>query len=82
LLQPLPIPREPFEVVMMDFITSLPESKWKGHTYDAILVMVCPLTKYVIYELCNLTIDAEGLVKTLFDSLVRFFTMPKHVVSD
>jgi hypothetical protein len=82
LLQPLPIPWEPFEVVMMDFITGLPESKWKGHTYDVILVIVCPLTKYVLYEPCNLTIDAEGLAKTLFNSLVQFFTMPKHVVSD
>jgi hypothetical protein len=50
--------------------------------YDAILVMVYPLTKYIIYEPCNLTIDVEGLVKTLFDSLVQFFTMPKHVVSN
>jgi hypothetical protein len=66
----------------MDFITSLPELKWKGHTYDAILVMVCLLTKYIIYEPCNLTIDVEGLAKMLFDSLVQFFTMPKHVISD
>jgi hypothetical protein len=54
----------------MDFITSLSESKWKGHMYDAILVMVCPLTKYVIYKPYNLTIDTEGLAKMLFDSLV------------
>jgi hypothetical protein len=66
----------------MDFITSLPESKWKGHTYDAILVIVCLLTKYIIYKPCNLIIDVEGLAKTLFDSLVWFFTMPKHVVSN
>jgi hypothetical protein len=81
-LQPLPIPWEPFEVVIIDFITSLPESKWKGHIYNAILVMVCPLTKYVIYKPCNLTIDIEGLAKMLFDSLVWFFIMPKHVVSN
>jgi hypothetical protein len=82
LLQPLPIPQEPFEVVIMDFITGLPESEWKGHIYNAILVMVCLLTKYIIYEPYNLIIDIEGLAKLLFDSLVQFFTMPKHVISD
>jgi hypothetical protein len=66
----------------MDFITGLPKLKWKGHIYDAILVMVCPLTKYIIYKLYTLIIDAEGLAKSLFDSLVHFFTIPKHVVSD
>jgi hypothetical protein len=44
-LQPLNIPRLPFEVISMDFVTGLPESQ--GH--DTILVIVDKLTKYGLF---------------------------------
>ena len=43
LLQPLPNPENHFEVITMDFITELPFS----NSFDAILVIVDKLTKYV-----------------------------------
>ena len=48
-LAPLPVPARPFEEITMDFITSLPPSKWRGHTYDSILVIVDRFTKAVQY---------------------------------
>ena len=44
MLQPIPIPSQPFEVVAMDFIPELPECKG----YDNVLVIVDKLTKYTI----------------------------------
>lgn len=81
LLKPLPVPSEPFEVVSMDFITGLPTSKWENKSYDAILVIVCLLTKFAIYEPTRSDMDAEGLAKTLYRRLLDF-TVPKHIVSD
>src|SRR6267154_1242691 len=45
MLQPIPIPPQPFEVVTMDFIPELPECEG----YDNILVIVDKLTKYAIF---------------------------------
>ena len=41
LLQPIPIPTQPFEVVTMDFIGELPRSQG----YNSIFVLICKLTK-------------------------------------
>jgi Integrase zinc binding domain len=45
LLQPIPIPSQPFKVVSMDFILELPSSSG----FDNILVIVDKLTKYAIF---------------------------------
>jgi hypothetical protein len=49
LLAPLSPPSRPWEEVTMDFITELPPSKFAGVVYDAILVVVCRLTKMAHY---------------------------------
>ena len=49
LLQPIPIPTQPFEVVTMDFIGELPKSQG----YDSIFVLICKLTKYTFFIPCN-----------------------------
>ena len=41
LLQPIPIPMQPFELVTMDFIGELPRSQ----NHDSIFVLICKLTK-------------------------------------
>lgn len=82
LLKPLPKPSEPFEIITLDFITDLPLSKWRGRSYDSILVIVEPLTKYVIYEPTTKDTTSEDLAEVLYDTLVRYFTIPKHIVSD
>src|SRR5258708_39981350 len=49
ILQPIPIPDKPFEVVTMDLITKLPESD----NYNATYVKVCKLTKYAFFIPCT-----------------------------
>ena len=61
LLHPLPVPTQPFEVVTIDFITGLPCLTWNNNEYDAVLVLVCLLTKYVIYILTHKDLTVEGL---------------------
>lgn len=49
-LAPLPIPRDIFEEVTLDFITGLPPARdSSGCVFDAILVIVDRLSKMAIY---------------------------------
>ncbi|KAB2098924.1 hypothetical protein AG0111_0g12851 [Alternaria gaisen] len=48
-LAPLPPPDRPWEEATMDFVTELPPSKIHSIVYDAILVVVCRLTKMAHY---------------------------------
>ena len=78
MLQPLPIPEKPFEVVTMDFITELPES----NGYDTILVIVDKLTKYAIFIPTNSTVDEVGTAKLIFEHVITKFGIPRQFVSD
>jgi hypothetical protein len=49
LLQPIPIPLQLFEVVTMDFIRELPQSK----RFNTIFILVCKLTKYGFFIPCT-----------------------------
>ena len=77
MLQPLPIPEKPFEVVTMDFITELPES----NGFDAILV-IDKLTKYAIFIPTNSTVNEEGTAKLIFEHVITRFGIPRQFVSD
>ena len=57
ILQPIPIPDKPFEVVTMDLITDLPES----NGYNAIYVIVCKLTKYAFFIPCTTKLSKKKL---------------------
>ena len=52
LLQPIPIPSQPFEVVSIDFIPELPSSSG----FDNILVIMDKLIKYAIFILTTISI--------------------------
>jgi hypothetical protein len=60
MLQPIPIPSQPFEVVSMDFIPELPVS----NGYDNILVIVDKLTKYTLFIPMTTTITEKGTAVT------------------
>ena len=62
MLQSILIPSQPFEVVSMDFIPELPESKG----YDNILVIVDTLTKYTLFILTTTTITKKGTAELFF----------------
>ncbi len=79
LLQPLPIPDRPWQVVTMDLITALPRTK-AGH--DAIVVFVDKLTKWATYVATSTSVDAPSLARLFFDHVVRLHGIPSAIVSD
>ena len=82
-LQSLPVPRDRWKDLSMDFVTSLPVStNWKGETYDSILVIVDRLTKMVHYEPVKVTIDAPGLAEVIIDVVVRHHSLPDSIASN
>jgi len=78
LLQPIPIPQQPFEVVTMDFIGELPKSLG----FDAIFVLICKLTKYAFFIPCNVTLTEKKAAQLFFDKIVTHVGLPKQIISD
>jgi len=78
LLQPIPIPQQPFEVVTMDFIGELPKSLG----YNAIFVLICKLTKYAFFIPCNVTLTEKKAAQLFFDKIVTHVGLPKQIISD
>jgi hypothetical protein len=79
LLQPLPVPEEPWSSVSMDFIVQLPKTS-SGH--DAILVIVDRLTKMTRFVPCDTEISAKGTATLFFREVFRSFGMPREIISD
>jgi hypothetical protein len=79
LLQPLSIPNKKWETVTMDLITGLPVTK-NGN--DAIVVWVDKLSKQAHFAATKTTIDAPGLAKLMYETVVRHHGMPTSIVSD
>jgi len=78
ILQPIPIPNKPFEVVTMDFITDLPES----NGYNAIYVLICKLTKYAFFIPCTTKLSEKETAKIFFDKIVCHIGLPLQIISD
>jgi len=77
-LHSMPVPELPFEHITMDFIEQLPPS----NEFDAILVIVCRLTKFAIFIPTTTKLDTMGLVKLFLIHFVAYFGLPKTIVSD
>ena len=71
-LHPLRIPSQPFKVIMMDYVTGLPESK--GRT--ALLVIVDKLTKLATFIPMTATVTAEETAKLLFRKVFKLYRLP------
>ena len=78
LLQLIPIPTQPFEVVTMDFISELPQSQ--GH--NSIFVLICKLTKYTFFIPCDTNLTEKGAAKLFFNKIVTHVRLPKQIISD
>src|SRR5882757_4997454 len=78
LLQPIPIPSQPFEVVLMDFIPELPLS----NGFDNILVIVDKLTKYAIFIPTTNTITEVGTAELFFHHIISKFYILRQVIMD
>jgi hypothetical protein len=79
LLQPIPIPSKPFEVISMDFIPELPKTE-SGH--DNILVVVDKLTKFAIFIPTKTTLNEKECASLLFDNVFTKYGLPLQIISD
>ena len=79
LLQPLPIPTNPWESISMDFMYGLPKTKREN---EGVIVFVDRLTKQAHLEPIPITITAIQTANILFKLIFRNHGLPKEIVSD
>jgi hypothetical protein len=77
-LHALEIPASPFNTILLDFDTSLPDSSSK----DAILVVVSGLTKFVTFIATKTSITALETATLLYKHLVKPFGLPRIIIGD
>ena len=81
--QSLPVPTDCWKDLSIDFLTGLwVFTKWKGETYDSILVIVDRLTKMVDYKPVKVTINTPVLAKVIINVIVRHHGLPDLIVSN
>lgn len=78
LLEPLAIPKRPWESVSLDFITGLP----KVGDLTTILVVVDRFSKYATFIAAPQYISAEDTTRLFFSHVVKYWGLPKDIVSD
>lgn len=78
LLQPLPLPKGPWQDLIMDFITGLPKSEG----YEAIMVVVDRHTKSAHFIALKHPFTATMVAKSFMQNVVRLHGMPLTITSD
>ena len=78
LLQPLPIPKQKWESVSMDFITGLP----KVQERDFLYVVVDRLTKFAYFFSISSDYSAAQVAALFFREVFKLHELPKTIVSD
>ncbi|KAK3036585.1 hypothetical protein RJ639_031202 [Escallonia herrerae] len=78
LLQPLPVPKRPWESVSLDFITGLPKVEDLG----TILVVVDRFSKYASFIATPKYCSAEDTTQLFFKYVVKYWGMPQDIVGD
>ena len=78
MLQPIPIPSCPFEVVSMDFILELPLL----NSYNNILVIIDKLTKWAIFIPCSTKITNIKMAELFFKHVICKYGIPSHIITD
>jgi hypothetical protein len=77
-LRPLPIPKQNFYSISMDFMTNIP--KVAGN--DAIMIIVCRLSKWSAFVPWSKQATAEKVAQLFLDHWVRHRGFPWNIVSD
>jgi len=77
-LSPLGVPKYPWEIVGMVFVTDLPKS-FKNN-FTAILILVCHLTKMAHFVPCHKEITAKDTVDLFIENCYTLHGVPKVIV--
>ncbi|KAL0373054.1 UNVERIFIED_CONTAM: Transposon Tf2-11 polyprotein [Sesamum calycinum] len=78
LLQPLPIPKRPWESVSMNYISGLP----KVGDLGSIIVVVDLLSKYATFIAAPKHVTVEGTAHLFIKHVVKYWGLPKDIISD
>ena len=76
--RPLPIPERAWQDVSLDFVVGLPWSEG----FNAVLVVVCRLTKMRHLIPCRDSCTAENLADLYLRNVARYHGLPKTIISD
>ena len=79
LLQPLPIPKQKWECITMDFITNLPKT---ADGFDAILTVVDKLSKLTHFIPTTTNVTAPQVAALVMDNIIKLHGVPKSIISD
>jgi Integrase zinc binding domain len=82
LLNPLPIPTQPWESIGVDFIGPLPESKNRDGTFDSMTVVIDLLTAMVHLIPSRTDYKAIQIAKLMFEAVYKQHGLPKNIISD
>jgi hypothetical protein len=77
-LRPLPIPKQAWQDISMDFISQLPVSQG----CDAILMVVCRLTKMRYFIAYKGTCEAEDTARLYLRDVWKIHGLPRTIISD
>uniref|UniRef100_A0A670JYV5 Gypsy retrotransposon integrase-like protein 1 n=1 Tax=Podarcis muralis TaxID=64176 RepID=A0A670JYV5_PODMU len=78
LLEPLPTPERPWEVVSIDFMTDLPKARGK----TAVMVVADLMTKMCHFIACSHAVSAEETAKLFVEHVFRLHGAPLRILSD
>jgi hypothetical protein len=79
LLQPLPVPSRNWDDISMDFIVELPKC---SAGFNAILTVVCRLSKQAHFIPLHTTATAQEVAKLFVAHIFRLHGLPSRIVSD
>ena len=80
----MPVPKNPWEDITVDFITGLPSSydPRTGKIWNAILVIVDKMTKYARYRATSKRLSATEFADLIYIEVYRDFDLPITISSD
>jgi hypothetical protein len=81
-LEPLPVPKRPWQQVSLDFITQLPTSYIGTTEYNAILVVVDRYTKMAKFIPTTTDLAAPEFAALFHENIELKYGSPRGIVSD
>jgi len=82
LLHPLAVPDRPWDVIGVDFVGPLPESRTRTGIFDMICVIIDHFT-YMVHLVPSVqTYRARDIAELMFDTVYKLHGIPRKIVSD